>query len=157
MSLQPILVLVFDASVIIPLSLPPGRSKASRLLTRLLAAGHVVRVTPQILAEVGEKMRTKKRLRRWLHITDEEIEEFLKDLPTALGAKPLKGTVSTPGAVKADPKDDHVIAAAVEAKASYIVTEDRHLLDLKEYAGIKIMTVVAFMTELDLLGVPRIR
>ena len=58
------------------------------------------------------------------------------------------------GAVKADPKDDMIIAAALESKAEYIVSEDKHLLDLKKYRGIKIMNREQFAAELDRLGVP---
>lgn len=43
--------------------------------------------------------------------------------------------------VKADPDDDKVLACAKTANAEVIVSGDRHLLDLKEYAGIKILTV----------------
>ncbi|MDE3091105.1 MAG: putative toxin-antitoxin system toxin component, PIN family [Chloroflexota bacterium] len=39
-----------------------------------------------------------------------------------------------------DPKDDFIIAAAVEGKARYIVSGDEHLLNLRQYRGIKILT-----------------
>jgi len=46
-----------------------------------------------------------------------------------------------------------IIAAALESKAEYIVSEDKHLLDLKEYQGIKIKNRVDFAAELDRLEV----
>ncbi len=39
-----------------------------------------------------------------------------------------------------DPSDDAVLACAIGAKAELIVSGDRHLLDLKEYQGIRIVT-----------------
>ena len=39
-----------------------------------------------------------------------------------------------------DPSDDAVLACALGAKAGLIVSGDRHLLDLKEYQGIRIVT-----------------
>ncbi len=39
-----------------------------------------------------------------------------------------------------DPSDDAVLACALGAKAELIVSGDRHLLDLKEYQGIRIVT-----------------
>ena len=53
------------------------------------------------------------------------------------------------GAVPDDPKDDMVIAAALEAKADYIISEDKHLLELGEYEGIKIMSREQMEKELD--------
>lgn len=38
-----------------------------------------------------------------------------------------------------DPDDDHVLACAMAAQADLIVSGDRHLLDLKEHQGIRIV------------------
>ncbi len=148
------LVVVFDTNVLIPLCLPSGRSQSTRLLSRLQKAGAAVRFSTPMLDEVREKMRRKKTLRRWLQLSGEEIEQFVHDIPAILGHDPLSGKVAVTGVVKSDPKDDMIIAAAVEAKASYLVTEDRHLLELKDYQGIKIMTRKEFSQELDQLGIP---
>ncbi|HEY4699644.1 MAG TPA: putative toxin-antitoxin system toxin component, PIN family, partial [Nitrososphaerales archaeon] len=43
--------------------------------------------------------------------------------------------------VAEDPDDDLVLNTAYSGKAAYIVTGDRHLLALKEFKGIKILTV----------------
>ncbi len=51
--------------------------------------------------------------------------------------------------VQNDPKDNMVVATAVAAKADYLVTGDRaHLLPMKEYQGILIISARSF---LDLL------
>lgn len=39
-----------------------------------------------------------------------------------------------------DPKDHHVVAAAVAAQAHLLVTGDRDLLELKDYEGIRIVS-----------------
>ena len=43
--------------------------------------------------------------------------------------------------IKADPDDDKFLACAKTANAEIIVSGNSHLLDLKEYERIKIMTV----------------
>lgn len=86
-------------------------------------------------------------------MSDDQIEVFLNETIVDM-VTPVPGHRQAHGAVKADPKDDIVIAAALESNASYIVSEDKHLLDLKEYQGIKIMNRERFEAELDRLGVP---
>ena len=48
--------------------------------------------------------------------------------------------------IKEDPDDNSVLAAALKAKADYIVSGDAHLLELKNYQGIPIVTVKEFLT-----------
>ena len=141
---------VFDTNVLIPMIIPASQS--ARLLLRLHQAGHRVVTSPQIIREAREKMLTKERLRQWLGVADQEIERFLDRLPTVCYVVP--GVRQAHGAVPADPKDDMIVAAALESRADYIVSEDKHLLELGQYQGIKIMNREQFGAELDRLGVP---
>ena len=43
-------------------------------------------------------------------------------------------------AVSADPEDNKILECAIESGAEFILTYDKHLLNLKEYGGIKIFT-----------------
>jgi putative PIN family toxin of toxin-antitoxin system len=143
------LVVVFDTNVVITLSI--AASRATHLVGRLQAGGQRVAVSPQILAEVGDKMRTRPSLRKWLRLTDEESEGYLHSLPKLMDV--TAGLETAAGAVPADPKDDMIIAAAIESGATYVVSEYHHLRDLKEYQGIKILGIDEFKAELDGLGV----
>ncbi len=49
-----------------------------------------------------------------------------------------------------DRDDNKFIEAAVTGKASYIVTQDNHLLKLKEFRGIKILTPKEFLDIVNL-------
>jgi len=142
---------VFDTDVLIPVILG-RRSRSARLFSRLEAAGWRVATSPQILLEVRDKMMTKETLRQWLQRSDEEIEQFVDRL--AVVCELVPGSRQAHGVVPADPKDDKIIAAAVESRAAYIVSEDKHLLGLGDYQGIKIMNREQFAAELDRLGVP---
>ena len=46
--------------------------------------------------------------------------------------------------VKDDPKDDIFIETAVAGNVDYIISQDNHLLKLKEFRGIKIITPEEF-------------
>jgi putative PIN family toxin of toxin-antitoxin system len=43
--------------------------------------------------------------------------------------------------VKEDPDDDIILRTAYDSEADYIVSGDRHLLSLREFKGIRIVTV----------------
>ena len=58
--------------------------------------------------------------------------QVVTDLP------PLAGVVR-------DPNDDMILACAIAAHASYVVTRDRDLLALSSYEDITIMTPEAFL------------
>ena len=143
-------VVVFDTNVLIPLLVPASQS--TRLFLRLEAAGWRVAASPQILQEVRKKVRTKESVRNWIRLSDEEIEVFLEESLSDM-VTVVQGVRHAHGAVLADPTDDKIVAAALEAGAEYIISEDRHLLDLGEYQGIKIMSRGEFAAELDRLGV----
>ena len=146
-------VVVFDTNVLIPLLLTASHS--TRLFLRLDAAGWEVAATPQLLGEVEDKLRTKQSLRAWLKASDDDIEEFINvRLSNMVTMK--AGFRQAHGAVPADRKDDKIVAAALESKAAYIVSEDKHLLELGEYQGIKIMNRDQFGAELDRLGVAEV-
>ncbi|MBI2139348.1 putative toxin-antitoxin system toxin component, PIN family [Candidatus Woesearchaeota archaeon] len=52
-------------------------------------------------------------------------------------------------AVQEDPKDDKVLSCAIAAKAEFIVTGDRHLLKLKQYQGVSILTPAEFLSRIE--------
>lgn len=56
--------------------------------------------------------------------------------------------VSIARVVPADPDDDHVLACALAAQADLIVSGDSHLLGLKEYRGIPIISPAEALTRL---------
>ena len=51
----------------------------------------------------------------------------------------------TPTIVEADPDDDIFLLCAVKANALYVVSSDRHLLTLKAYRDIAIVTLENFL------------
>jgi uncharacterized protein len=49
-------------------------------------------------------------------------------------------------AVPDDPKDNHILAAALETSCEYVVSGDRHLLDIHDFQSIRIITPREFLT-----------
>ncbi len=52
--------------------------------------------------------------------------------------------------ITADPSDNKFLEAAVEGNADYIVSQDKHLLHVKEYHGVPIVTPEGFLLVLNL-------
>lgn len=48
-----------------------------------------------------------------------------------------------------DPSDNHVLETAVTARADFIVSGDKHLLKLKRFRGIPIVTAGEFLSSLE--------
>lgn len=52
---------------------------------------------------------------------------------------------SMPDIIKSDPSDNKFLACAIAAQAKYIISGDKHLLNLKNFAGIPIVTPRQFL------------
>jgi uncharacterized protein len=79
-----------------------------------------------------------------LHLSQDKREEALS---VFLGIAHSVSPRIKVDAVKDDPSDNKIIEAAVEGKADYIVTGDKHLLDLKEHRNIRIVTAAEFLDQ----------
>jgi putative PIN family toxin of toxin-antitoxin system len=76
----------------------------------------------------------------------EERRQFIESLKTLTLVTP--GTLSLPGVTR-DPKDDPVVACAVEGKAEFIVSGDQDLLVLGTYQQVRMVTPRDFVTLLE--------
>ncbi|MBI2630224.1 putative toxin-antitoxin system toxin component, PIN family [Candidatus Pacearchaeota archaeon] len=50
--------------------------------------------------------------------------------------------------IKDDPDDNKIIECAIEGKVDFIISQDNHLLNLKEFQGIKIVSPKEFLNKL---------
>lgn len=116
---------------------------------RIVAAWHrgvfELVVSPSLLAEYAEVLNYD-RVRRRHRMTPERIAAEVQDIESlAIVVEPD----AVPSVIEADPDDDEVLACALAGEADYIVSGDPHLLDLREYQGIRILSPAAFAGFLD--------
>ena len=98
-------------------------------------------VSKFILTELGIvllRRHIQTKYKKW--VTPTKRTEFLESVEK--NAKTVE--VSTKLDVVTDPKDNQVLASAVDGQADFLVTGDPHLLKLKNYKGIKIITPAQF-------------
>jgi putative PIN family toxin of toxin-antitoxin system len=77
------------------------------------------------------------RIRRRLDLQDDEVQAILAGILAQ--ARVVPGQIKLPGVTR-DPKDDAVVACAIEGEAAYIVGGDEDLLILKEIQGVQVVT-----------------
>lgn len=90
-------------------------------------------ISQEILQEISSVLnRTKFKL------TPEEVEHVIDALTTSSEIIPITSTFKV---VKEDSDDNIIINTAHDGNAGYIVSGDDHLLDLKRFRSVKIVSV----------------
>lgn len=131
---------VFDTNVYVSAAAFGGKleilfrlSWSSRRQFKLYTSNEILKETVRVLA--SEKFQ----------FTREEIADAVATIIEAADVVVPKTKIS----VVSDEPDNRILECAVKAKADYIVSGDAHLLDLKEYKGIRILKPAQFLTLLE--------
>ena len=106
-------------------------SVAHKLLNKFILSDDEIFTTQDILDE------TMEVLERDFEYSKNEANNIIEKILLFAKLIEIKQKVAI---IKDDPDDNKVIECAIESSSDYIVTYDRHLLKLKEYKGIKIIT-----------------
>lgn len=97
-------------------------------------------LSPPILDEMGRALFYEKlRKARWM--TEAEVVSLLRSLAQESTLVPGRVRLE----VSRDPEDNKFLEAAIEARAQYVVTGDKDLLDLKTCRGVRIVAPAAFL------------
>lgn len=127
---------VVDTNVFVSALISKKPSPPLDIYNLLKSEDFLLITSPAILKELEEVINRQTIVK--LHKrTQEAIEEILQEIAETSYIVP--GLISA-DVVKDDPDDDKFISAALEGKADYIVSGDKHLLNLKEYKGVKILS-----------------
>ncbi len=129
---------VFDTNVFVS-ALMSKRGNPALLLDRVRKS-YTLFISKDILSELKDVISRDK-----FGYTEEEVNTFLEAI---ISFSDVVNPDIKIDAIKADPDDNMILECAVTSGASYIVSGDKHLLDLIEYGKIKIIKPKA---ALDLL------
>ncbi len=93
--------------------------------------------SPSLLKEFEKVLKEKFKLN--IHLVREIVEEVREVAEIVEVSSPIK-------AISYPDEDNRVLECAIDGKADFIVTGDtRHILPLKEYGGIKILSPSEFL------------
>jgi uncharacterized protein len=140
---------VLDTNILISRILSPYGNPA-RIFQRLRDEAFELVLSEPILAEFREMMSCD-RLRRLHRLSDEEIVSAAADLAaTATLVEPAERLNVVPD----DLDDDKFLEAAVAGEAEFVVSGDHHLLVLKTFRGIRVLTPAVFVAMLSQAETP---
>ncbi|MBU4314529.1 MAG: putative toxin-antitoxin system toxin component, PIN family [Actinobacteria bacterium] len=137
---KPELKVVLDTNIYISAILFGGNPERIRKLSKEKKLE--ILISEAIISEVAEVLRKKFNWKSWQisQIIDEIRETATLIIPN-----------QTLSMTKKDEDDNRILECAVEGKVQYIVSGDKqHLLPLKEYQGVKILSPAEFLIEMDL-------
>lgn len=131
---------VLDTNVVVSATLV--KEGAPNRILEAWKKGEVELITSPVLLEELQEVLKRPRIQKHQWMAPEEVEELYQLLKET--------TLQTSGqklveAVPEDPDDDFVISAALEGKADCIVSGDEHLLGLKNWEGIPILSPREFL------------
>ena len=124
---------VLDTNVLVSALITTGKSRA--LLFKIIEGKAQLILSRGILEELAMVVADDK-IR--LYVKEEEVAEFLRILNDVAKVVRLRSRFKV---VKDDPGDDVILRTAYDGEADYIVSGDKHLLSLKAFRDIKILTV----------------
>jgi len=126
------------------------------LVSGVIAAGHSARIldaarkeeiklitSAHMLEEFGDVVSRRRIVRKYPAVTEnaEILLDFIRAFAEFVSGTPEENQISP------DRDDDFVLACAVDGKADYIVSGDPHLLDLKSFKKIPILSPREFAKE----------
>ncbi len=98
-------------------------------------------ISPSVIKEI-KRILLYPKIQKYHQKTAQQLDTFFDDL--LIFAWVVEGQAEI-DVIQTDPTDNKYLACALEGEADYIVSGDRHLLDLGLYQGIKIIKAKAFL------------
>lgn len=129
---------VIDTNTLIS-SILGREGKPAKILEILGREDIVNYISKEIVDEVKDVMNREK-IRK---ITTEQERHYLIHIIETLSI--LVEPEMKVDVIKEDPEDNKIIECAISKKTDYIISGDKHLLNLKEYRGIKILNPSEFL------------
>jgi len=125
---------VFDTNIFISAFVIPG-GKAEEVYLHVLKGDFDLYSSVAILSETAQKLREKFA---WPENQIVRLLKAISKVATVIKTRPHLRILP-------DEPDNRILECALEAKADFIVSGDKHLLSLKHFQNIKIISLSNFL------------
>lgn len=122
------------------------KGAANKIIEKLITKKIGVIVSEDILSEIIEVLNKGKKFQKFIEDRKQKIEDLIR---TILSFSTLTEIKSKFELIKEHPKDNIILEAAYDSKADYIISYDKHILNMIEFRGIKILEPKEFLKMLD--------
>lgn len=130
---------VLDTNVLVSSTLIE-QGKPFKILKKAESGKIELFISPEIIQELEDVLLQDK-----IPFEKENVKEFVEKIISI-------STVVIPKedfqVINKDPEDNKILECAIEAGTNYIISGDPHLLDLKNFKGIKILSPDEFLKAL---------
>src|SRR3989344_1160513 len=119
---------VFDTNVLISALIAPHESPPQKLYKALRRQEFILLTSNQILGEVTKILRRSKIARNY-NVSTERRKIFMQEMHEISVIVPRPPRILV---ISEDPTDNKFLGVALKGKTNYIVSGDKHLLNLKK-------------------------
>jgi putative PIN family toxin of toxin-antitoxin system len=135
--------IVLDTNILLRLLLARPGTIAAKLRSRLENAQSEIVLSPATIRELTDTLMSPSvRARHGRSST--AIDAFVQSLTEFSVLTPGALAVDVPELLSRDPDDIAILAAALESKAAFLVTQDNDLLVLGDRTGVRIVELPEF-------------
>lgn len=116
--------------------------EASKIIEKAEKKNIQIIISEDILSEIVNVLNRESKFQKYILNLRLNLEDMLR---TILSISTLIETRNKLDIIKADPKDNIILEAALNGKAEYIISYDNHLLNMIEFRSIKIISPGEFL------------
>jgi len=131
---------VFDTNVW--LSAVFWEGEASKLVRKALSKKVEIIITRDILSEIIEILNREEKFQRFIEERGSSVERIARMILLSSSFVEVKSKLEI---IKEHEKDNIILEAALDGNADYIVSYDKHILNMLEFRKIKILPPSDFL------------
>lgn len=137
--------IVLDTNIYVSALMKPT-SIPGKLLKKIIEDNSFEIVISELICEEIQRVLFYPKIRKFIMGSDEDIKHWIQGI--GIISHMVIPIIHEEIIIYDDPDDDKFILAAIEGKAKFIISGDKHLLKLKKYQNIQIISAQEFFSQI---------